>query len=53
MILYIVLKTYFKDVKEIGKENLAVPLSERLLVYFSLYVFPIAGLLIYYLTHII
>lgn len=36
MILFFILRTYFKDVKELGKENLAVSLKERLCRYFLL-----------------
>ena len=35
MILFFVLKTYFKDVKELGKEKLAMSLGERLRCYFA------------------
>lgn len=34
MLLIFIICVYIKDCKEIGKENLAVPLSERLLTYF-------------------
>lgn len=40
MILFFVLRTYFQDVKEIGKERLAVPLGERLLCYFGMVGLP-------------
>ena len=41
MLLFFIIKEWKKDCKEIGKENLAVPLSERLSVYFAFVVFPI------------
>lgn len=40
MILAYILITYRKQCKESGKENLAVPLSERLAIYFLLVVLP-------------
>lgn len=40
MILIIILIIYFKDRREYGKENLAVPLSERLICYLILFVIP-------------
>lgn len=46
MILCWVLLTYWKDCKEIGKENLAVPLEDRLEAYFFCFVLPVVlGLL--------
>lgn len=36
MILFCILRTYFKDVKELGKENLTMSLKERLCRYFLL-----------------
>lgn len=51
MMLFIVLRTYFKDVKELGKENLAVPLSERLCVYFAMIGIPVGSLIVYILLH--
>ena len=50
MILFFVLRTYFQDVKEIGKERLAVPLGERLLCYFGMVGLPaiyLIGCIIY------
>jgi len=41
MILIMILIIYFKDRRERGKENLAVPLSERLIAYLILFVFPV------------
>lgn len=41
MLLLIIILIWRKDCKEIGKENLAVPLSERLAVYFVMVVLPI------------
>lgn len=41
MILLLVIITYIRDCKEIGKENLAVPLRERLSVYFAFIILPI------------
>lgn len=37
MILITILIIYFKDCREIGKESLSVPLSERLILYLMLY----------------
>ena len=51
MILFFVLKTYFKDVKEIGKEKLAVSLSERLCAYFAMIGIPIISLICCILYH--
>ena len=46
MILCWILLEYRKDCKEIGKENLAVPLKDRLTAYFLCVVLPvIMGLL--------
>lgn len=46
MILLWLLLEYKKDCKEIGKENLAVPLKERLESYFFFIVLPaVMGLL--------
>jgi hypothetical protein len=45
MILCWILLEYWRDCKEIGKENLAVPLQERLMTYFLFVVLPaIVGL---------
>lgn len=41
MILLIILIIYFKDCREIGKENLTVPLSERLAGYLIFFVLPV------------
>ena len=46
MFLCLLLWEYRKDCKEIGKENLAVPLSERLLFYFIYFVFPVSMVLL-------
>lgn len=51
MIFFFVLKTYFKDVKKIGKENLAVSLCERLWCYFAMIGIPAIGLIGYILYH--
>lgn len=54
MILFFVLRTYFKDVKEIGKDNLAISLSERLCAYFAIVGIPaiaLIGYTLYYLIH--
>ncbi len=58
MILFCILRTYFKDVKELGKENLAVSLKERLCRYFLLIgisAFALVGIviddMIYYSLH--
>ena len=46
MILCLLLLEYRKDCKEIGKENLAVPLKDRLETYFFFVVLPaVMGLL--------
>ena len=46
MILCWLLLNYWKDCKEIGKENLAVPLKDRLEAYFLCFVLPVVlGLL--------
>lgn len=42
MILLLILITYRADCKDIGKENLAVPLAERLAVYVFLVLLPLA-----------
>ena len=41
MIFLMTIITYIRDCKEIGKENLAVPLSERLFTYFGYIFLPI------------
>ena len=41
MFFILMLVTYFDDVKKIGKDNLAVPFSERLFVYFGFIFLPI------------
>lgn len=41
LILFCVLVIYWQDCKTIGKNKLAVPLRERLLVYVVLFVVPI------------
>lgn len=54
MILFFVLRTYFKDVKEIGKEHLAVSLSERLCYYLAMFGIPfisLIGYILYYSIH--
>jgi hypothetical protein len=51
MILFFVLRTYAKDVKEIGKEHLAVSLSERLCCYFAMIGIPAISLIGYILYH--
>lgn len=51
MILFFVLRTYFKDVKEIGKDRLMVSLSERLCGYFGIigiFVISLGGYILYY-----
>lgn len=53
MILFVVLRTYFKDVKEIGKEKLAVPLGERLACYFALVGIPMGALIGWIIYHCI
>lgn len=50
MILIIVIIAYIKDSREIGKENLAVPLSERLTWYLILIGLPILIAIIKYRT---
>lgn len=46
MILCWMLISYWKDCKEIGKENLAVPLKDRFKAYFFCFVLPVVmGLL--------
>lgn len=49
MILITILIIYFKDCREIGKENLAVPLSERLILYLMLYGIPVLYAVLKYL----
>lgn len=54
MILFFVLRTYFQDVKEIGKERLAVSLGERLTYYFAMFGLPaivLIGYILYYSIH--
>jgi hypothetical protein len=41
MILLLVIITYIRDCKEIGKDNLAVPLSERMFTYFVYIFLPV------------
>lgn len=41
MILIIVIITYIKDCREIGKENLAVSLSDRIMAYIILFIVPL------------
>lgn len=53
MILFFIIKTYIRDCKEIGKENLAVSLAERLGIYLGIVGIPTAITIIYILTHII
>jgi hypothetical protein len=53
MILFFVIRTYVKDVKEIGKDDLAVPLSERLLFYFGMFGIPITALIAFFIYHLI
>lgn len=53
MILFFILKTYFNDVKEIGKDKLAVPLSERLAYYLALIGIPTVALIIWIIYHCI
>lgn len=53
MMLFFVLRTYFKDVKELGKENLAVSLGERLCAYFAMIGIPVGSLIVYILLHFI
>lgn len=46
MILCLILLVYYHDLKTIGKENLAVPLIDRLKAYFLIIILPmIIGLL--------
>ena len=49
--LFFVLRTYFKDVKEIGKDRLAVSLGERLCYYFAMIGIPAISLIGYILYH--
>lgn len=49
MILFITLRTYFKDVKEFGKEHLAVSLGGRLTRYFAMIGIPAIALIGYIL----
>lgn len=46
MIFIMMLICYYRDVKELGKENLAVPLRERLATYFVFYLFPIVAVIL-------
>ena len=46
MILTLLIITYIRDCKELGKENLAAPLSERLLWYFIFVILPLLVALI-------
>ena len=41
MFLILVLYNYYKDVKEIGKNNLALNLKQRLISYFICFPLPI------------
>jgi hypothetical protein len=41
MILIIILIVYFKDCRKIGKKNLAVPLSDRIMAYIILFIVPL------------
>lgn len=41
MILIVVLLTYYKDCKSIGKDNLAVTLGERLAYYIAFVLIPV------------
>lgn len=41
MILLMIIITYIRDCKKIGKDNLAVPLHERLAYYIILVVLPL------------
>lgn len=50
MILIIMIITYIKDCREIGKENLAVPLSKRLAWYLILIGLPILIAIMKYRT---
>jgi hypothetical protein len=47
MILLLVIITYIRDCKEIGKDDLAVPLSERLFAYFVYIFLPILLCVLY------
>ena len=40
MILFFVIREWKKDCERIGKENLAVPLQDRLLSYFGFIIIP-------------
>lgn len=51
MILFFVLITYFKDVKKLGRENLAVSLNERLACYFAIIGIPAISLIGYFIYH--
>ena len=53
MILFFVLKFYFRDVKELGKDNLGVPLSERLFLYCIMVGIPVTVLVGYLLLRVI
>lgn len=46
MIFIMMLICYHRDVKELGKENLAVPLKERLTAYFAYFLLPIIAVVI-------
>lgn len=50
MILIIVIIAYIRDCREIGKENLAVPLSERLIWYLIFIALPILIAIVKYRT---
>lgn len=39
--LIVIIAIYMGDCRDIGKANLAVPLSERLGLYFIMFVFPV------------
>lgn len=41
MFLIIIIIVYIKDCREIGKENLAVPLSDRIRAYIMIFVIPV------------
>lgn len=47
MILLLVIITYIRDCKEIGKDDLAVSLSERLFTYFVFIFLPILLCVLY------
>lgn len=49
MFLIIILIIYFKDCRKYGKENLAVPLSERLKCYLILFGLPALIAIVKYL----